>query len=90
MPAHLMGAVLTLRTEGDSDGYLHLIEPLPPQVVPRPPVGDVQTIRLPRFSAVLVLWGGEPGPFRILTAWLYPPEDDRPEVALRSPSAQPC
>ena len=50
MPAHLMGAVLTLRTEGDSDGYLHLIEPLPPQVVPRPPVGDVQTIRLPRSA----------------------------------------
>src|SRR3989304_4326063 len=91
MSVQLMGAMLTLRTEEDANGQLHLIEPLPAQAVPRPPSGGGQHTLPPRFSATLVLWGGEPGPLRLLAAWLHPPGDDRPEVAetpLRTMAAE--
>jgi len=77
MSVQLMGAMLTLRTEEDANGQLHLIEPLPAQTVPRPSSGDMQRIWLPPFRATLVLWGAEPGPFQLQTSWIHPPEDDR-------------
>ena len=84
MGYHVMTAALVREVIEGPSHRVSLVEPLYPQIIPRPLGVTEAPIRAAPFNAFLVFWADEEGPVTITTIVLFPQGDDRDTVTINT------